>query len=145
MKGRPFLLIFVIWSFLLGIELKNAIDGDPRLGTPFVSSGLMINTIADVLPVFALLVILFYSSELLWKSRTVRFSMIEGSTAVNPIMEFLSKLFVLFLIISALLIYSCLTGLLIQAVKGTAIDFGLYLSLFYFLGSAADASPLYWR
>jgi ABC-2 type transport system permease protein len=134
LKGRPFLLILMIWTFFLGMELKNAIAGDSRMGIPYVSTGLLVNTITEVLPVFALLVMFFYSTELLWKSRTVRFAMIEGSTAVNPLMEFCSKLLVLCLISSVLLLYSCLLCGLIQAASGTAIDSGLYLSQFYFLG-----------
>ena len=133
-KGLPFLLIILIWTCLLALEMKNAIDGDPRLGSEFVSSGLMINTIVDVLPVFALLAILFYSSELHWKSEASRFSSIEGSTAVNPLAAFWAKLAALVMIAFALLVYSCLAGVLIQLASGTAPDFALYASLFYLLG-----------
>ena len=134
LKGLPFLLILLIWTCLLAIEIKNAADGDSRLGIQFVSTGLMVSTIMEVMPVFALLVILFYSSELLWKSKASRFSMIEESTAVNPLAAFWAKFAALLMIALTLLIWACLAGMLAQAASGTVPEFGLYASLFYLLG-----------
>lgn len=135
LKGIPFILIVILWTALLSIEIVNGIDGDPRLGENFASSGLMISTIMQVLPTFALLVMLFYSSELLWRSKGVHFDAIENSSPVHPGAVFLSKLISLSVIPFVLILYSCLMGMIFQVIKGFPVfKFGMYISLFYYLG-----------
>ena len=133
-RGIPFILISMIWVCLLGLEMKNAIDGDSRSGPSFATSGLLISTIIQTLPVFALLVILFYSSELVWKTSVTQFAAIENSTPLSPLVSFLSKGAALGVIVIILLGYSVAVAISIQLFKGTEIESGLYFSLLYFVG-----------
>ncbi|HYC27828.1 MAG TPA: hypothetical protein VEB42_03415, partial [Chitinophagaceae bacterium] len=124
-KGIPFLLVIILWTALLGIEMMNSIEGDPRIGERYATTGIMISTIMDVLPFFSLLVILFYSSE------TVRVHDLESTTPVHPKTVFLSKLASLAVIPLFLIAYSCVIGMIVQSGN---IGIGLYLSLFYYIG-----------
>lgn len=134
-KGIPFILIMILWTALLGIEISSAVKGDPRLGQEYATTGLMISVIMDTIPLFALLVILFYSSEIIWRSRSVNFYGIESTAPVNPTVVFLSRLLSLAIIPLFLVGYSCLIGIFFQIINGfVGIDIGLYFSLFYFIG-----------
>ncbi|NEU07704.1 aminopeptidase [Flavihumibacter sp. R14] len=134
-RGIPFILILIMLTGLLGIELLNAVDGDLRLGENYPDSGLMVTTIIETVPVFCLLVMLFYSSEILWRSRGLRFSPLEDSTAFHPLSAFVSKVISIGAIVAILLSYSIVLGLAIQAVKGAErYEPELYLSLYYYAG-----------
>lgn len=135
LKGIPFPLILLLWTGLMGIELLNGVSGDPRLGENFATTGIMITTIMAVLPFFAILVILFYSSELIWRARAFRFAPIENATPTPPGVPMLAKILALAAIPFFLILYSCLLAILVQLYKGFwLIDYSLFLSLFYFLG-----------
>lgn len=133
-KGIPFLLVLILWTALLGIEMMNAVNGDPRLGERYATTGVVVSAIMETMPLFCLLVILFYSSELMWRSKTVNIHGVEGSTPVHPAAVFLSKLLSLSVIPFWLLIYSCVMGVIVQVMNGVSvIDFGLYFSLVYYI------------
>lgn len=132
-KGIPFILIMILWTALLGIEISSAVQGDPRSGQVYATTGLMVSVIMDTIPLFSLLVILFYSSELIWRSRSMNFYAIESTTPVNPTIVFLSRLLSLAIIPLFLVGYSCLIGIFFQVMNGVSVDTGLYLSLFYFI------------
>lgn len=135
LKGIPFILIMILWTALLCIELTNAIQGDPRLGENYATSGLMISAIMETIPFFALIVIVFYSSELIGRSRSANFDQLENSTPVHPTVIFTSKLISLSVIPFFLVAYSCLVAIGLQLMNGYGIiDAGLYISLFYWLG-----------
>jgi ABC-2 type transport system permease protein len=134
LKGIPFLLVLILWTALLGIEMMNAVNGDPRLGERYATTGLLVTVIMEVMPFFSLLVILFYSSELLWRSKAVNMHGVESSTPVHPAAVFLSKLASLSVIPFFLLVVSCLMGIIVQLMNGVlAIELGLYASLVYYV------------
>lgn len=134
LKGIPFLLVLILWTALLGIEMMNAVNGDPRLGERYATTGLLITVIMEVMPLFSLLVILFYSSEVMWRSKTVNMHGVESSTPVHPAAMFFSKLMSLSVIPFLLLVVSCLMGIIVQVINGvSAIDLGLYASLVYYV------------
>lgn len=134
-RGIPFILIIILWTALLGIEISNSVKGDPRLGEAYATTGLVISVIMDTMPFFSLLVILFYSSELIWRSKAANFYVIENTTPVNPTIVFLSRLLSLSIIPLFLVVYSCVIGIFLQLTSGfSGIDIGLYMSLFYYTG-----------
>jgi ABC-2 type transport system permease protein len=133
LKGIPLLLILILITFVLSVEINNDIAGDPRLGRNFTGTGLIVSTIMETIPFYCLLVILFYSAELIWKSRSVGFHNIEVSTAADPAIIFISKLISIMVLPVFLVIHSIMVGIIFQIPYGLKnIDPGLYLSLFYF-------------
>jgi ABC-2 type transport system permease protein len=134
-KGIPFFVLVILLGALLGIEIKDEINGGIRMAESITTTGLMISTIMDRLPMLLILIMLFYSSELLWRSESARFVMMENVTPYNQSIVFISKLISLWMVPFLLLILSILIGLGFQIVKGNApIEWDLYLSLFYFIG-----------
>ncbi len=134
-KGIPFLLILVIWTCLLLVEFSNTLSGDPRSGQNFARTGLMIYPIMQNLPQFSMIVLLFYSSEVIWKSRTYHFDQIENSTPVPQAVLLFGKLALLTVIPFLLIIYSIVAAIIFQCLQGFPhIEMNLYASLFYYTG-----------
>ena len=134
-KGIPFLVLVILLAALLGIEIKDEINGGIRMAESITTTGLMITTIMDRLPMLLILIMLFYSSELLWRSESARFGMLENVTPYNQSIVFISKLISLWMVPFLLLVISILIGLGFQVTKGNAsIEWSLYLSLFYYIG-----------
>lgn len=135
LKGIPFLLIALLFSGLLAIEISDEIDGGIRLAQNIANTALMISTIMDRLPFILILILLFYSNELINRSESSRFEMLENTTPYQQTVFLISKIISLFTIPLIIIALSILIGCGFQIVHGNArIEFGLYLSLFYYLG-----------
>ncbi|WP_157498621.1 M1 family aminopeptidase [Flavobacterium sp. F52] len=135
LKGIPFLLIVILLSGLLMIEISDEIDGGIRLAEKITDTALMISTIMDRLPFILILIILFYSSELLNRSENSRFEMLENTAPYSQLIVLLSKLTVLFMIPLILIGISVLIGIGFQIIHANApIEAGLYFSMFYYIG-----------
>jgi hypothetical protein len=138
MKGIPLLMIGILWTALLTIELVNGLSGAAGMGTQMATTGQMITIIMDTYPFFSLLVILFYSSELLWRSKTVKFDQIENATPYSSLAKAIGKYIVIGLVPMLMLLYSCSIAIFVQLLNGVHfIQFELYASLFYYLGLPA--------
>lgn len=138
-KSIPFVLLIAITLFVVGMEMYGAIEGGIRLPENFVTTGLMVNTILGTLPMLLLLAMLFYGSELVWKSKSVNFSPIENATPFSNTALFVSKISTL-ISIALLLIFFCTVLALIFQVSYhyPIIDWSAYLSLFYYVGFPAS-------
>lgn len=135
LKGVPIWMICIGWIGFLGIETFSNISGNTRIPESYATTWLMIEGVLSELPLVALMVLLFYGTEVFWRSRDARFDAFENTTALNPLVSQLSKWLSLIPIILLLLMASIVTGVSIQFLKGyTIIDWKLYASLFYFIG-----------
>lgn len=142
-KSIPFVVLVVLTLFMLGMEMHKAIEGGIRLPQYYVTTALMINAISATLPVLLLFAMIFYSSELVWKSKSIKFSSIENSTSFSNVALFISK-FVTVFFISIVLIFFCIVlGVLFQFFYNyPTIDYKAYLSLFYYIGLPASLCGL---
>ena len=134
-RGIPFVLIVILLTGLLSIEISDEIDGGRRMAESITTTGLMITTLMDRLPIILILILLFYSSELIWRSETAGISALEKATPHQQEMTFIAKLIALAAIPFTLIALSIGIGMVFQLVNNNApFDFSLYVSLFYFLG-----------
>jgi ABC-2 type transport system permease protein len=138
-KSLPFVLLIVITCFVLGMEMYGAIEGGIRLPENYVTTGLMVNTILSTVPILFVFAMLFYGSELVWKSKNANFYSIENSTPFSQKSLFISKCITL-ITITILLLISCITlGVIFQKIyQYSILDLGVYVSLFYFIGLPAS-------
>lgn len=142
-KGIPFILLVGITLFVAGMEMYGAIEGGIRLPQYFATTTLMVNTILAAIPFLLLLAMLFYGSELVWKSGGVNFLSIENSTPFSNSALLISK-FIAVLIISFILIFFCIVlGIIFQLLfHYPIINWSAYFSLFYFIGLPASLCGL---
>lgn len=135
LKGIPFLLIVLLFSGLLAIEISDEIDGGIRLAQNITNTALMISTIMDRLPFILIIILLFYSNELINRCETFGFEMLENTTPYPKTVVLLSKIISLLTIPLILITLSILIGCCFQIIHANAaIEFDLYFSLYYYLG-----------
>lgn len=134
-RSIPFLLLCSGWILFYGIDIYGHINGGSRIPERFAGTGLMVNKLLESLPVFCLLVLLFYGSELFWRSRNMRFSALEQCTPVPSAAVFYAKWFSLALIPLLLMSLSILVSVIIQLLlQNSDLNWKLYASLFYLAG-----------
>ncbi|MBC5773129.1 aminopeptidase [Pontibacter sp. KCTC 32443] len=134
-RGIPFVLILLMVTGLLIIETANKIDGGTRFAAHFAHSSLMATAIFETVPFMGTLILLFYSSELLWKSKSVNFLAIVSSTPVSNVALYLSKLITLGLIVFGLVLWSVVVAVAVQFYyQYTIIEWQVYTSLLYYIG-----------
>lgn len=97
-KSIPFVVLVVLTLFMHGMEMHKSIDGGIRLPQYYVTTALMINAISTTLPILLLFAMLFYGSELVWKSKSIHFSSIENTTPFSNVALFISKFVTVFFI-----------------------------------------------
>ena len=132
--SMTFLILLVMWAVILFITFNNSIKGGVY-GAKYPTTDLLLGFIMEILPVLGLLLIVFYSGELVWKTRASKFHEIIDSTPTVNGVFFASKLSVLVLIPLLLILTSILAGIAFQAFNGY-FDFRipLYLTTFYYSG-----------
>jgi ABC-2 type transport system permease protein len=135
LKSIPFLLMGALWIVLLSIETYSALHGDPRLGANYARTGLLVSTILETLPLLALPLLLFYSSELTWKSKASNFILLEKATPVPAFPVLLSRTVTLGVLALAFIGAGIVLAILTQVLVHYPVsDPLLYLSLFYYAG-----------
>ncbi|UUC43849.1 ABC transporter permease/M1 family aminopeptidase [Flavobacterium cerinum] len=134
-KTVPIWIMLLGWVFFLAMEIAGNINAGVRLPERFATTALMIGDILKLFPIIGLLIVLFYGSEIYWRSHSSRFDALEKTTPVSGGVVLLAKVTVLSLVPIILIAASIVTGLVFQWVYNDAIvDWGLYLSLFYLIG-----------
>lgn len=135
LKSIPFLALLIIWMVLLWFSFNYATNGIEVYGSRYPTTDLLLGLIIEILPVFGLLLVVFYSGELIWKTRSHKFNGIIDATPVQNSVFFSAKLVVLALIPMVLILIAILTGIAFQLSNGYFdLNISLYLSTFYYGG-----------
>ena len=134
-KSIPFLALIIIWVTMLLLSFNYATNGIEVYGSRYPTTDLLLGLIIEILPVFGLLLVVFYSGALVWKTRSRKFDGIIDATPIKNALFFGSKLAVLIIMPMVLIVTAILTGLAFQIANGY-FDFSisLYLSTFYYGG-----------
>jgi ABC-2 type transport system permease protein len=97
-------------------------------GKSYPVTYLMLDLTGGLFSLFNLIIITYYSGELVWRERDARLVQISDALPVPTWLLFLSKLFALLLVQISLLAVVAMCGLAIQTAKGYHhYEFGLYL------------------
>lgn len=134
-KGIAFWLILAGICFYLAMEIYSGIDRGVRLPAQYASTSLMVNTLVKNLPGMCLLVLLFYSHELVGRSRLHRFVQLEVATPTPDGLAGVAHWLALCVLVVWLLLVGIGLGILFQFLYGYPnIEWRLYLDLFYLAG-----------
>lgn len=111
----------------------NSINLDTSYGVDsFPVTYLIISELIELTVLFFLLIILFYSGELIWKERDSKINQIFDALPVSDFINLTGKFIGLVLILGLLLIFMMLAGILFQTIKGYYdYDLELYLMEFF--------------
>lgn len=135
-RSLPFVAVFLMWLFIVFSELYSTVISGGEYGVslyPFTNQ--LTNLIINPLTIFSLILIIFYSSDIVWKERGLNFNSIVDATPVKNGVFFLSKFSALLLLPMLLIATGILMCMLFQIGLGyTNFQFSLYASLFYYNG-----------
>ncbi len=135
-KSLPFIAVLIMWLFIVFSELYSTVVSGGQYGVsvyPFTNQ--LIDLIVDPLSIFSLILITFYSAEIVWKERSLNFNLIVDATPTKNSVFFLSKFFALLLLPIILITSGILMCMLFQvSLNYTNFEFSLYASLFYHYG-----------
>ena len=135
-KSLPFLAVLLMWLFIIFSELYSTITSGGEYNVslyPYTNE--LIELIVDPLTIFSLILIVFYSSEIIWKERNLNFNLIIDATPIKNSVFFLSKFFAILLLPIILIATGILMCIAFQISFGyTNFELGVYMSLFYYYG-----------
>ncbi|MBG7631236.1 MAG: ABC transporter permease, partial [Bacteroidetes bacterium] len=135
-KSLPFIAVLLMWLFIVFSELYSTVISGGQYGVsvyPFTNQ--LIDLIVNPLTIFSLILITFYSSEIVWKERSVNFNSIVDATPVKNWVFFVSKFTALLLLPVLLITSGILMCMLFQiSLNYTNFEFSLYASLYYHYG-----------
>jgi len=135
-KSLPFIAVLLMWLFIVFSELYSTVIGGGEYGVsvyPFTNQ--LIELIVTPLTLFSLILIIFYSSDIVWKERSINFNLIVDATPVKNGVFFLSKLSALVLLPFILITTGIIMCIVFQLVLGYSnFEFGLYASIYYHYG-----------
>ncbi len=133
--GWPFLALLVLFTGSMGIEMWQSFRMN-EFGTALIpTTGMVLDRLrGSVLP-FGLLVIVYWSAELIWRDRAVNVQEIVDATPAPNGLFLVSKVFTLSALAAVLITSGALIGMLFQIALGPVrIQAGLYASLLVFVG-----------
>ncbi|MBX2872277.1 MAG: hypothetical protein KTR30_09255, partial [Saprospiraceae bacterium] len=136
LQSLPFLAVLFTLFIAMAFELYIKFFEGGFYGESWHPyTNLVIETVIEIVPILSKILIVFYSGELIWKAKDMKFdSMLNAVPALNWVF-FLSKLATLVLLPMLLIVTTILVCLDFQLVNDfTAIDFRQYLGLFYYYG-----------
>lgn len=135
-KSLPFIAVLLMWLFIVFSELYSTLIGGGQYGVsvyPFTNQ--LIELIVAPITIFSLILIIFYSSDIVWKERSINFNLIVDATPVKNWVFFLSKLSALLLLPIILITTGIAMCIVFQLVLGySSFEFGLYAFLYYHYG-----------
>ena len=116
LKGLPFQAIVVFGLFIMII---NSFFLGRVFGTyTYPTTYLVLELITGAFNLFFIIILIFYSGELIWKERDVKINLIQDALPTPDFVRLVSKFFGLMLIFIVLILFLIGCGVVIQAFKG---------------------------
>jgi ABC-2 type transport system permease protein len=136
MKNILFMAIMLIWIMLIATDIyTGTIESGTYNDSSYATTSFLVELIAKQLSTFAIMLIVFFSGELVWRSRLHKFNEILDATPIGNTSLFLANLLSLLILPFLLLISSIFIAILFQLMTGyTDFEFSLYASMFYYQG-----------
>jgi len=126
-------LIFALWMFFNAVELFENLSNGPYGVRSYATSGILAEQLVAVRP--ALLLIIFYASELIHREKATGIQPLIFTTPVPATVFAVAKSFALITWIMALVTVHIAIGMAVQWFSGFRIfQWGTYFSLYYYAG-----------
>lgn len=135
-KSIPFVAVLLIWMFIIVFEIyARVIGGGEYADILYPLTNFMIENMVDPLKILSIILIVFYSGEIVWRERYLNFNLIVDATPVSNWVFFIAKLVALLLLPASLIASGVIIGASFQLFNGfSPIELGQYLAMFYFYG-----------
>ncbi|WP_254412253.1 ABC transporter permease/M1 family aminopeptidase [Dyadobacter diqingensis] len=132
-KHIPFMVMLLLWIFIFTIELKDTLFSGPLGIRSFPATSIIVDEMRSIKP--ALLLIIFYTAELLGRERTDHIEPLIYSTPVPNGIIWAAKSVTLAFLLFVLVTANIGIGLTMQIGSGYFnFELSQYLSLYYYSG-----------
>ena len=124
---------YVLIVAALGLLAVTVALGDALFGTPTLPvTAQVVGLVTGSFTLFVLIIVVFYSGELVWRERDLKSNLIYDALPVPTWLPFAAKLLALCGVIAVLLAAMTAAGIVYQLANGfTDIQLGLYLKEFF--------------
>ncbi|OKY26523.1 M1 family aminopeptidase [Thalassotalea sp. PP2-459] len=135
-KTKTFFAMCCALIFLISSEVYFGYIHLENLGTSAIASTLItVNRyIADILPRFGGLFMLFLAAELCWRDQQSKVKPLIDSTRVSNVALFFGRLLALCFVPLFFITLSIIVSIVMQSVNGGDIDLNMYVSMYFFFG-----------
>ncbi len=135
-KSLPFIAVVLVWVVIVASEVYSRVyEGGAYNDSLYPTTNLLIWLIEDPLPFLGLLLLVFYSGEMVWRERQLQFNGIIDSTPVRSIVFFTAKAVALVLLPLVLIAISIIIAIGFQIAGGYYhVELAQYLAMFYYSG-----------
>ncbi|UOK41390.1 MULTISPECIES: ABC transporter permease/M1 family aminopeptidase [Flavobacterium] len=131
-KSIPFVLIVLALLFAVGMEMYAEIEKGIRIPQKYATSGLMVSTIIQNFYVLGVIVVVFYTHDVFWRSKNVNFNLIENSTS-NAKTQFWAHWLTLLFVIASFSLVLIVEGIAFQFLYGyPVLEWSLYSRVLLF-------------
>ncbi len=132
-KHIPFLVMIALWIFIFSIELKDNLFSGAYGIHFYPSTSIIVESLLSIKP--AMLLIIFYTSELSARERTTNSQLLLYATPAHNAVIWSAKCCTLGLLIATIVSVNILVGIAMQLSNGYLHpDLPRYISLFYYSG-----------
>lgn len=127
------MLLFAIWLFFNAVELFENLSNGPYGVRSYATSGILAEQLIAVRP--ALLLIIFYASEVIHREKATGIQSLIFATPVSVTTFAIAKSLALIAWILALITVHIVIGISVQLFSGfEVLEWGTYFSLYYYAG-----------
>lgn len=127
------ILIFALWLFFNAVELFENLSNGPYGVRSYATSGILAEQLTAMRP--ALLLIIFYASELIHREKATGIQPLIFTTPVSATLFAIAKSLALIVWILALVTIHIAIGVAVQCFSGSeVIEWSTYFSLYYYAG-----------
>lgn len=135
-KSLPFLVTILLWLFIMGMETFSRVQGGARMQGNYPLTSFMMTNIMEVFASLAMIVIIFYGSEQMFRNRSVKINELIDATPISNLSIYFSKYLALLLIPITMIVSAIILAIAAQISVGYFnFELGIYLKLFYYAGT----------
>lgn len=132
-KHIPFMVMMLLWVFLFTMELNDSLYSGPYGISSYPVTGIFIEKLQAVK--LGLILIIFYSAELLWRERSANVQGLIYSTPIPGSILWAAKSAALAILVIILISCNIVIGVSLQLSKGyDKLEILNYLGLYYYSG-----------
>ncbi|MBL6448842.1 ABC transporter permease subunit [Fulvivirga sp. 29W222] len=137
-KSLPFVGVMLVWSVIEFSEIYfRVVEGGDYHDSLYATTSQLIDLLSRPLGILALILIVFYCGEIVWRNREFKFEGVIDATPVSNTIFFLSNLISVLALPFILISSGILICVLFQWYTGYYnFEWDLYLLMFYYQGSS---------
>lgn len=129
----PFMVMLILWIFMYVIETKDTLFGGPYSIRSYPATSIILQELYSIKP--AMLLIIFYAAELMWRERGANIQSLVYSTPVSNFVPWAAKLVALGILIAVIITANIGIGIGLQLFSGyDQLDPASYVTLYYYSG-----------